>query len=135
METSVVGKIIDCVTNLHDALHALERIANNPLPFAYQTHLRVSIWIYLLLLPVSHNRYCIQLNLMPMQFQLYDELHYLTIPGTAFMAFLLLGLLEIGNEMCVSMTQSPLTALAKQRSTARIPSTTMGTTLISTSSV
>ncbi|KAJ7326408.1 Bestrophin, RFP-TM, chloride channel-domain-containing protein [Mycena albidolilacea] len=54
-----------------------------PLPFAYQAHLRMSLWLYLLVLP----------------FQLVGSLHYLTIPGTTFASFLLLGFLEIGQEI------------------------------------
>jgi predicted membrane chloride channel (bestrophin family) len=45
------------------------------------TYLRVSHRLYLLLLP----------------FQLVSTLKYLTIPGTAFASFLLLGFLEIGT--------------------------------------
>ncbi|KAF8970106.1 Bestrophin, RFP-TM, chloride channel-domain-containing protein [Flammula alnicola] len=66
-----------------DTLSNLERICNTPLPFAYQAHLRMSLWIYLLLLP----------------FQIYSSYHIITIPATAFASFLLLGFLEIGQEI------------------------------------
>ncbi|KAF7291163.1 hypothetical protein MIND_01259500 [Mycena indigotica] len=74
------------VTNLgllQDALANLDRIASTPLPFAYQVHLRVSLWLYLLFLP----------------FQVVGLLGWVTIPGTAFAAFLFLGFLEIGQEI------------------------------------
>ncbi|EDR02103.1 uncharacterized protein LACBIDRAFT_309998 [Laccaria bicolor S238N-H82] len=71
------------LNTLQDALSNLERICNTPLPFAYQIHLRMSLWLYLFLLP----------------FQVYNAFGYLTIPGTAFASFLYLGFLEIGQEI------------------------------------
>lgn len=71
------------LNTLQDTLSNLERICNTPLPFAYQVHLRMSLWLYLLLLP----------------FQVYNAFGYLTIPGTAFASFLFLGFLEIGQEI------------------------------------
>lgn len=43
------------------------------------------------------------LHLTAIQFQIWSSFKYLTIPGTAFAAFLLLGFLEIGQEMYVSL--------------------------------
>ncbi|CAK5271734.1 unnamed protein product [Mycena citricolor] len=71
------------VASLQDTLSNLDRIGSTPLPFAYQAHLRMSLWLYLLLLP----------------FQVVGPLGYLVIPGTAFASFLLLGFLEIGQEI------------------------------------
>lgn len=68
---------------LHDAISGLDRIRTTPLPFAYQAHLRMSLWLYLLFLP----------------FQIYKAMEWLTIPATAFTSFLLLGFLEIGQEI------------------------------------
>ncbi|KAJ2926685.1 hypothetical protein H1R20_g10406, partial [Candolleomyces eurysporus] len=68
---------------LQDTLSNLERICNTPLPFAYQAHLRMSLWLYLLFLP----------------FQVVSTMKWITIPGTAFASFLLLGFLEIGQEI------------------------------------
>ncbi|TEB31878.1 UPF0187-domain-containing protein [Coprinellus micaceus] len=68
---------------LQDTLSNLERICNTPLPFAYQAHLRMSLWLYLLFLP----------------FQVVTPMGWITIPGTAFASFLLLGFLEIGQEI------------------------------------
>ncbi|KAL1744583.1 Bestrophin, RFP-TM, chloride channel-domain-containing protein [Schizophyllum fasciatum] len=73
---SALGMLQDTVTNL-------ERIRSTPLPFAYQAHLRMSLWLYLLFLP----------------FQVYPLMDWITIPGTAFASFLLLGFLEIGQEI------------------------------------
>ncbi|KAF8810930.1 UPF0187-domain-containing protein [Phlegmacium glaucopus] len=71
------------LTSLQDTLSNLERICNTPLPFAYQAHLRMSLWIYLFFLP----------------FQLWISFGFITIPATAFTSFLLLGFLEIGQEI------------------------------------
>ncbi|KAJ3495512.1 hypothetical protein NLJ89_g10614 [Agrocybe chaxingu] len=71
------------LTLLQDTVSNLERICNTPLPFAYQAHLRMSLWLYLLFLP----------------FQIYNQAKWITIPGTAFASFLLLGFLEIGQEI------------------------------------
>ncbi|KAJ2926688.1 hypothetical protein H1R20_g10405, partial [Candolleomyces eurysporus] len=68
---------------LRDMVSNLERICNIPLPFAYQVHLRLSLWLFLLFLP----------------FQIVDKMKWITIPGTAFASFLLLGFLEIGQEI------------------------------------
>ncbi|KAH9941269.1 Bestrophin, RFP-TM, chloride channel-domain-containing protein [Epithele typhae] len=71
------------ISQLQDTVTNLDRIRNTPLPFAYQAHLRISLWLYLFFLP----------------FQVWSSFHYLTIPGTAFASFLLLGFLEIGQEI------------------------------------
>lgn len=68
---------------LHDTISGLDRIRTTPLPFAYQAHLRMSLWFYLFFLP----------------FQIYKAMVWVTIPATAFTAFLLLGFLEIGQEI------------------------------------
>ncbi|KAG9103862.1 hypothetical protein FRC07_009911, partial [Ceratobasidium sp. 392] len=72
--------------NLHalqDATVQLRRVATTPIPFAYQAHLRMAVWLYLFFLP----------------FQIYDTLKWITIPATLFAAFLYLGFLEIGAEI------------------------------------
>lgn len=71
------------IAAMQDALSNLERIRSTPLPFAYQAHLRMSLWLYLFFLP----------------FQVVTKFGWLTIPGTAFASFLLLGFLEIGQEI------------------------------------
>lgn len=83
LQPAIATGLVTNISNLQDALNNLERIRNTPLPFAYQAHLRLSLWLYLLFLP----------------FQIYDSFKVLTIPGTAFVSFLLLGFLEIGQEI------------------------------------
>ncbi|KAF8988726.1 UPF0187-domain-containing protein [Hymenopellis radicata] len=83
LQPPIANGILNGVASLQDTLNNLERIGSTPLPFAYQAHLRMSLWIYLLLLP----------------FQIFENFGYLTIPGTAFASFLLLGFLEIGQEI------------------------------------
>ncbi|TCD62726.1 hypothetical protein EIP91_006524 [Steccherinum ochraceum] len=75
--------MVNAISALQDTVTNLERIKNTPLPFAYQAHLRVSLWLYLFFLP----------------FQIFDAFKFLTIPATAFASFLLLGFLEIGQEI------------------------------------
>lgn len=69
--------------SLQDASVQLRRIATTPIPFAYQAHLRMAIWLYLFFLP----------------FQIQSAMKWLTIPATTFAAFLFLGFLEIGAEI------------------------------------
>jgi len=83
LQPSIASGVTANLTMLQDTMSNLERIRNTPLPFAYQAHLRMSLWLYLLLLP----------------FQIYAAFGYMTIPGTAFASFLLLGFLEIGQEI------------------------------------
>ncbi|KAJ7227738.1 UPF0187-domain-containing protein [Mycena haematopus] len=75
--------LMNNIASLQDTMTNLDRIGSTPLPFAYQAHLRMSLWLYLFFLP----------------FQVVSTFGYLTIPGTAFTAFLLLGFLEIGQEI------------------------------------
>ncbi|KAF9448593.1 UPF0187-domain-containing protein [Macrolepiota fuliginosa MF-IS2] len=82
-QPAIATGVTNSLTTLQDTLANLERICNTPLPFAYQAHLRMSLWLYLLFLP----------------FQVYTNFGWLTIPGTAFASFLLLGFLEIGQEI------------------------------------
>ncbi|KAI5123996.1 hypothetical protein M0805_006406 [Coniferiporia weirii] len=71
------------IISLQDTMANLDRIRATPIPFAYQAHLRISLWLYLFFLP----------------FEIYASFGYLTIPATAFGAFLLLGFMEIGQEI------------------------------------
>ena len=41
------------LTTLQDALCNLERVCNTPLPFAYQVHLRMSLWYVFLKVPAE----------------------------------------------------------------------------------
>ncbi len=73
----------NATNQLHEALHTLERVHTTPLPFAYQVHLKASIWVFLLFLP----------------FQIYDALGYVTIAATFITATIYLGFLEIANQV------------------------------------
>ncbi|KAG9028852.1 hypothetical protein FRB95_006014 [Tulasnella sp. JGI-2019a] len=73
----------NALVSMQDALVNLERIRTTPIPFAYQTHLRMSIWLYLMFLP----------------FEVYQAFKWLTVPCVIFAAFLYLGFLEIGQEI------------------------------------
>lgn len=83
VQPAVASALVNNIGSLQDTLANLERIATTPLPFAYQAHLRMSLWLYLFFLP----------------FQIWSAFHYITIPGTAFTSFLFLGFLEIGQEI------------------------------------
>ncbi|TFK34234.1 Bestrophin, RFP-TM, chloride channel-domain-containing protein [Crucibulum laeve] len=83
LEPAIATGVTNNLTLLQDTLSNLERICNTPLPFAYQAHLRISLWLYLFFLP----------------FQIYNSFKYISIPGTAFVSFFLIGFLEIGQEI------------------------------------
>lgn len=83
LQPAAASAFITGISSLQDTVTNLDRIRNTPLPFAYQAHLRISLWLYLFFLP----------------FQVWSSFGYLTIPGTAFASFLLLGFLEIGQEI------------------------------------
>ncbi|KAG7092130.1 hypothetical protein E1B28_008504 [Marasmius oreades] len=83
VQPAAASALVNTMGTFQDTISNLERIGNTPLPFAYQAHLRMSLWLYLFFLP----------------FQIYTDLKWLTIPATAFAAFLFLGFLEIGQEI------------------------------------
>ncbi|KAF9445943.1 UPF0187-domain-containing protein [Macrolepiota fuliginosa MF-IS2] len=80
---AIEDSISNNILNLQNVISQLERLTNTPLPFAYQVHIRMCTWLYLLFLP----------------FQLYDNFGYVTIPIVAFFTFLLVGFMEIGEEI------------------------------------
>ena len=53
LQPAVANAMTNALLALHDSLAQLERICNNPLPFAYYAHLRMTVWLYLLFFPVS----------------------------------------------------------------------------------
>lgn len=73
----------NALVSMQDAVTNLQRIRSTPIPFAYQFHLRVSVWLYLLFLPL----------------EIYSAFKWLTIPCTIFACFLYIGFLEIGQEI------------------------------------
>ncbi|KAF7349368.1 hypothetical protein MSAN_01726600 [Mycena sanguinolenta] len=83
LQPALATGLVNNIASLQDALSNLDRIGTTPLPFAYQAHLRMSLWLYLLVLP----------------FQIVSTMGYMTIPGTALASFLLCGFLEIGQEI------------------------------------
>jgi predicted membrane chloride channel (bestrophin family) len=83
IQPAIATSLVNNIATLQDTMSNLERIRNTPLPFAYQAHLRISLWLYLFLLP----------------FQIHSAFSWITIPATAFASFLLLGFLEIGQEI------------------------------------
>jgi len=71
LQPAIATGMTNCLISLQDTVVNLERICNTPLPFAYQVHLRMSLWMYLTFLP----------------FQIYLSYGIITIPATAFAAF------------------------------------------------
>lgn len=71
------------IQRLIDALGACERIHNTPLPFAYMVHLRRALICYLATLPMA----------------LVADFRWLTIPATLLIAYVMLGIEEIGVEI------------------------------------
>ncbi|KAL0578360.1 hypothetical protein V5O48_003638 [Marasmius crinis-equi] len=80
---AIANGLVNTMAAFQDNLSNLERIRNTPLPFAYQAHLRMTLWLYLFFLP----------------FQIWKALGWLTIPATTFASFMFLGFLEIGQEI------------------------------------
>lgn len=121
VEPAIATAMTMNLASLQDIVLNLERICNTPLPFAYQVHLRMTLWyvpaylpmlsfrstgafnrLYLTFLPVSSTCfYPFLTSTKIIQFQIYLAYGVVTIPATGFAAFLLLGFLEIGQEMCV----------------------------------
>ncbi|TFK34235.1 Bestrophin, RFP-TM, chloride channel-domain-containing protein [Crucibulum laeve] len=83
LEPAIATGMTNNLTVLQDTLSNLETICNTPLPFEYRIHLRISLWLYLFFLP----------------WQIYSSFKYATIPATAFVSFLLIGFLEIGQQI------------------------------------
>lgn len=71
------------VQRLIDALGACERIHNTPLPFAYMVHLRRALIVYLVTLPMA----------------LVSDFGWATAPAVLLIAYILLGVEEIGVEI------------------------------------
>ncbi|KAF8987759.1 Bestrophin, RFP-TM, chloride channel-domain-containing protein [Cyathus striatus] len=84
VQNAIATGLTNNLTLLQDTLCNLERICNTPLPFAYQAHLRISLWLYLFFLPV------------------FSDILQLWIPdytSYTLVAFFLIGFLEIGQEI------------------------------------
>jgi ion channel-forming bestrophin family protein len=75
--------VLNGISSLNEAMAGCERVLNTPLPIAYSIAISQMTWVYVVMLP----------------FQLWDALRWLTIPGTIFGAYIILGLSAIGREI------------------------------------
>lgn len=73
----------NCLAQINDVLNGSDRVLNTPLPLAYSIALAQITWVYILILP----------------FQLVNKLGWVTIPGSVFAAYIILGLALIGREI------------------------------------
>lgn len=83
MPPPLISVMLGPVQSLQDSITTLERVLTTPLPFAYQAHLRLSIYVYLIFLP----------------FQTYALLGYLSIVASAVAATIFLGFFELGAQL------------------------------------
>ena len=81
--TAPEGLILGNLASMNEVLAGTERVLNTPLPVAYSIAISQITWVYVLALP----------------FQLYDALHWITIPGTIIGAYIILGIAAIGREI------------------------------------
>ncbi|PPQ90098.1 hypothetical protein CVT25_012262 [Psilocybe cyanescens] len=95
VQPAIASGITNNIFLLQDTVSNLERICNTPLPFAYQAHLRMSLCEQY----SSDFGPVIYRDSSRYQFQIYTSYGVITIPATAFASFLLLGFLEIGQEI------------------------------------
>ncbi|KAL8292329.1 hypothetical protein RQP46_001795 [Phenoliferia psychrophenolica] len=79
----VVGASFGCLAAFEDCLTGMEQILTTPLPVVYSVHLRQTVWIYLLALPV----------------QLVGVAGWFTVPVLTIASFLFLGFLAAGEEL------------------------------------
>ncbi|CAG8530656.1 9157_t:CDS:2 [Funneliformis mosseae] len=78
-----VTSMYGALNTLVDCLTQFERILRSPIPLAYSIHLSQTVWIYCLSLP----------------FQLVDTVKYVTIPIVFFATLVLMGIMQIGEEI------------------------------------
>ncbi|KAL8990490.1 MAG: hypothetical protein Q9177_000861 [Variospora cf. flavescens] len=71
------------LASLNEVLAGTERVLNTPLPMAYSIAISQITWVYVIMLP----------------FQLWAKLDWVTIPGTMFGAYIILGIAAIGREI------------------------------------
>jgi putative membrane protein len=79
------GLIPGFLSDLQSSEEELIRLSKTALAFAYQAHLRICTWLYLLIFPVT----------------MYRDLGRWVILAEAVLAFTLLGMLEIARELYV----------------------------------
>jgi putative membrane protein len=78
-----VRNLKDLLTNLTDICGSCERIHNTPIPFSYSVYIRLFVTLYCMLLP----------------FGLVAEYGYYTIPLVMFVAFAMVGLEMLAQEV------------------------------------
>jgi len=83
IDPATTTSLLNALLSLTDSLTGLERILTTPIPFSYSIHLWVVTVIYCLFLP----------------FQIWNTLHWITIPGTTAVAFVFFGFLVAGEEI------------------------------------
>ncbi|KAJ8689649.1 hypothetical protein PTI98_012530 [Pleurotus ostreatus] len=83
IDVPTTNSLLLSLGQLVDSLTGLERILTTPIPFSYSFHLWAITTIFCLLLP----------------FQIWAQLHWLTIPGTVVTAFFFFGFLVAGEEI------------------------------------
>ncbi|KAL4259159.1 Voltage-dependent anion channel-forming protein YneE/VCCN1/2-like protein, partial [Pleurotus pulmonarius] len=83
IDVPTTNSLLLSLGQLVDSLTGLERILTSPIPFSYSFHLWAITTIFCLLLP----------------FQIWAQLHWLTIPGTVVTAFFFFGFLVAGEEI------------------------------------
>jgi len=74
---------VNSIVALNEVLIGTERVLQTPLPIAYSIAISQITWVYVMMLP----------------FQLWDSLQWVTIPGTIFAAYIILGIAAIGREI------------------------------------
>ncbi|RFU26544.1 hypothetical protein B7463_g9805, partial [Scytalidium lignicola] len=79
----IFGQIMTSLAALTDTQSSAERVLSTPLPVGYNILISQIVLLYVYLLP----------------FQLYNNLGWVTIPGTIAAAYIILGLAAIGNEL------------------------------------
>jgi putative membrane protein len=75
--------VVTGIVQLNEALTGMDRVLQTPLPIAYSIAISQITWVYVMMLP----------------FQLWDDLHWITIPGCIFAAYIIIGLAAIGREI------------------------------------
>ncbi|KAF1976250.1 UPF0187-domain-containing protein [Bimuria novae-zelandiae CBS 107.79] len=77
------NQLITSVVAFNDVLVGVERVLNTPLPIAYSIAISQITWVYVMMLP----------------FQMWNDLRWVTIPGSIFAAYIILGIAAIGREI------------------------------------
>lgn len=82
-EVLVLIHLVTSIVAFNDVLVGVERVLNTPLPIAYSIAISQITWVYVMMLP----------------FQMWDDLRWVTIPGSIFAAYIILGIAAIGREI------------------------------------